>query len=198
MTRRNLRSCSQDIKQKAYKSLVRPILENSHTVWDPYQQNHIDQLEKIQRKAVRFVTSNYSRLASVTALRESLKWTTLQQRRCVARLTMFHKTINNMSAVNIPDHFQRPTRLLRNQHDQSFINTQTSTNFYRFSFFPRTIRCWNLLPSSLIHMPDHTAFQSNLRTLIDNGKITICRPIDEDAFRSRIGSFSQQQPIVIH
>ena len=33
--RRNLYSCPQEVKEAAYKGLVRPVLEYSGTVWDP-------------------------------------------------------------------------------------------------------------------------------------------------------------------
>ena len=189
MARRNLYGCSQKIKESAYISLVRPTLEYAQTVWDPYQRSHIDQVEKIQRKAVRFVSGNYSRTASVTSMREALQSPTLHQRRCVARLTMLHKTQNNMSAVNIPDYIRRPSRPLRGQHDQSFINIQSTTEQYRSSFFPRTIKCWNLLPTSLVQIATHTSFQSSLLTLINDGQVVVSRPRDPD-IRTQIGSCS--------
>ena len=34
--RRNIFSCPQDVKEAAYKTLVRPILEYGSTVWDPH------------------------------------------------------------------------------------------------------------------------------------------------------------------
>ena len=34
--RRKLFSCPQDVKDAAYKSMVRPILEYGSTVWDPH------------------------------------------------------------------------------------------------------------------------------------------------------------------
>jgi len=167
-------------------ALVRPILEYANTVWDPYQHNHIEQVEKIQNKAVRFVKGNYSRTASVTTMRESLKWPTLQQRRCVARLTMFHKATNNMSAVNIPEHFERSSKPTPRGQHQVFANIHSNLELYRLSYFPRTIRCWNLLPISLTQLPTHTAFQSSLWTLINTGQIIICRP-NEYNFESRSG-----------
>ena len=38
---RNLYKCPENIKQQAYTSLVRPILEYSCTAWDPYYQKHV-------------------------------------------------------------------------------------------------------------------------------------------------------------
>ena len=58
LLRRNLSGCSRETKDKAYNTMVRPILEYAGAVWDPYQSNHIDTLEKVQRKAARFVCSD--------------------------------------------------------------------------------------------------------------------------------------------
>ena len=33
---RNLSSCPQDVKEAAYKGLVRPVLEYASTLWDPH------------------------------------------------------------------------------------------------------------------------------------------------------------------
>ena len=56
--RRNLFSCPQDVKEAAYKTLVRPILEYGSTVWDPRCNGLIDELENVQKRAARFVTRN--------------------------------------------------------------------------------------------------------------------------------------------
>ena len=63
--RRNLHITSKKIKERAYKSLVRPQLEYASTVWDPYQQGHIDQIEKVQRRAARYATGRYRNRSSV-------------------------------------------------------------------------------------------------------------------------------------
>ena len=41
-------------------------------------------------------------------------------------------------------------RRCRNQHSMAFQISSASTNTYKFSFFPQTIRDWNDLPDSLI------------------------------------------------
>ena len=53
-----------------------------------------------------------------------------------------------MSAVNIPDYIHRPSRPLRGQHDQSFINIQSATEQYRSSFFPNSKNYRLLEPAS--------------------------------------------------
>ena len=47
-------------REAAYKGLVKPILEHGCSVWDPHYEGLIDDLEKVQKRAARFVTRNYS------------------------------------------------------------------------------------------------------------------------------------------
>ena len=59
--KRNLKRCPENIKEQAYKSLVRPHLEYASTVWLPHQKYQIDKLEAVQRKAARFIKNCWSR-----------------------------------------------------------------------------------------------------------------------------------------
>ena len=84
--------------------MVRSLLEYSCPVWDPYRQGDIDKLNKIQRAAARFaaarfVTNNYQRKSSVTALIQDLGWTDSQTRRKNFRLTSLYKILNGLIAV---------------------------------------------------------------------------------------------------
>ena len=58
--RRNLYQCPQYVKEAAYRGLVRPILEYGNCVWDPHGVVLQQEIEKVQNRAARFVTSNYS------------------------------------------------------------------------------------------------------------------------------------------
>ena len=64
--RRNLKSCPEKLKQTAYFSLVRSFMEYGATVWVPYQKYNSDKIERVQRRAARFVKSRYSRYSSVS------------------------------------------------------------------------------------------------------------------------------------
>ena len=77
------------MKEAAYKSMVRPILEYGSTVWDPHCNGLSDELENVQKRAARFVTSNYNyKTGSMTSILEKLKWETLQKRRKDNRLIL--------------------------------------------------------------------------------------------------------------
>ena len=58
--RRNLAACPRDIKESAYKGLVCPVLEYGSSVWDPQSIILLqDEIEKVQKRAARFITGNY-------------------------------------------------------------------------------------------------------------------------------------------
>ena len=57
--RRTLFSCLQDLKEAAYKGMMRPILEYRSSVWDPHTDKLQEELEKVQNRAARFETRNY-------------------------------------------------------------------------------------------------------------------------------------------
>ena len=57
--RRTLFSCPQDVKEAAYKGMVRPILEYGSSVWDPHSSKLQEELKKIKNRAARFVNRNY-------------------------------------------------------------------------------------------------------------------------------------------
>ncbi|KAL8603552.1 hypothetical protein ACOMHN_052781 [Nucella lapillus] len=74
LLRRNLKIGSKRIKQKAYTSLVRPTLEYTSSVWDPYTDKDIKMLEKIQRRVARWVTHRHRKTSSVQDMLETLHW----------------------------------------------------------------------------------------------------------------------------
>ena len=52
--RRNHYQCPQDVKETAYRGLVRPILEYGSCVWDPQCVVLEQEIEKVQNMAARF------------------------------------------------------------------------------------------------------------------------------------------------
>ena len=111
--RRNLKISSISIKEQAYKTLVRPLVEYASTVWDPHHQTDIRKLECVQRRAARFVLSSQHNRSSVTAMIQRLGWRSLEDRRRDARLTMLYKIDHELVTISKTDRLDRPTRRLR-------------------------------------------------------------------------------------
>ena len=78
--RRNIKTTNQRLKNAAYKTFVRPVLEYASPVWDPFTANNIKALEKVQRWAVRWVKQNYRRSACMDTMHQQLHWPTLEKR----------------------------------------------------------------------------------------------------------------------
>jgi len=89
--KRNININNWTVKDQAYKSLVRPILEYSQLVCDPYTATDIQQLESVQRRAAQLTVSRYRRTSSVGSMLEDLNREPLVSRRRTARLVFYHK-----------------------------------------------------------------------------------------------------------
>ena len=139
--RRNLRYCDEVTKERAYLSLIRPVLEYACSAWDPHYNCDVQSVEMCQRRAARFVKGNYSRYASVTTMLDSLQWPSLAERRRNARLTHLYKAVNGNSGLQLPMYVKGSTR-----DETKFIQPQCRTEIHKNSFFPRTIKQWNALP----------------------------------------------------
>ena len=162
--RRNLKGCALKWKEIAYFSMVRSLLEYSCPIWDPYRQGDVDKLNKIQRAAARFVTNNYQRKSSVTALIQDLGWTDLQTRRKNFRLTSLYKILNGLIAVGLPvsDLLAPADERTRSGHKKSFKHIRANTTLGQNSFLYKTIPDWNHLPPAAIESRSIAAFKNQL------------------------------------
>ncbi|XP_073240461.1 gamma-aminobutyric acid receptor subunit beta-1-like [Porites lutea] len=73
LIKRNLWNCPKSVKETVYMTLVRPNLQYACSAWDPHYQKDKAALERVQRKAARFVTGNYDRTTSVTEMLQDLQ-----------------------------------------------------------------------------------------------------------------------------
>ena len=165
---RNLRRCPQHCRKTAYIALVRSRLEYGSIIWDPHLQKDIDKLEKIQRKAARFIKQDYrsKEKGSMTNMLKELELPTLQERRKENRLSFLYKISRKQIPAIPSDTYLKPVVDKRKRKEtKKFANYVTSNNvtkyqlchdncykyvpgntvIYNNSFFPRTISEWNQL-----------------------------------------------------
>jgi len=157
--RRNIQTKNENIREVAYKTLVRPQLEYASSVWSPHTKQNSDKIEKVQRRAVRWVKNDYSFYSSVTGMQTELGWQTLKDRRDLSRLTLFYKIVYGLVAISPPSYLERPMRMTRHMHPLSFRQVHTSANYFKYSFFPYTIVLWNSLPASVVQQADLEGFK---------------------------------------
>ena len=160
--RRNLRGCRTAARSRAYEALVRPTLEYAASIWDPHNIGQINQLEKVQRRAARFTTRNYTdrQPGSVTQMVKNLNWEPLQVRRIKIRLVLLFKIQHNLVAIPA-DAYLIPSDS-RTRGENTFRVPTTRKDVYRHSFFPSTIRDWNALPAAATTASSLEAFKGVL------------------------------------
>jgi hypothetical protein len=76
-------------------------MEYACVVWDLITQKNITELERVQRKAARFVMGDYKTTSSVRPMLEHLKWPTLEERRKRAKVTMLYRIIHQVMAIPV-------------------------------------------------------------------------------------------------
>ena len=158
--RRNIKTKHPGVREMAYSTLVRPQLEYAAAVWDPHKKGKTQQVEKVKRRAARWVSGNYERLASVSDMIATLGWRSLEQRWADAGLCLFNKIIHGLVAVTLPDYIEPNTRISQYCHSMTFRQLQTSTEYYKHSFFPLAVVQWNALPKSVVCLPSLEAFKA--------------------------------------
>ena len=80
LLKRALSVAPEKVKCLAYKTLCRPKLEYAVEVWDPFLVKHIEGLESVQSKTVRFI-GNIRGRGEVSKKREELGLDMLDDRR---------------------------------------------------------------------------------------------------------------------
>ena len=137
---------------------------------DIFVTNHVffdktEQIEKVQRRAARWTTCNFDRMASVSAMLETLGWRTLEQRCADLCLCLFYKIVNNMVAVPLPDYIKPNPHTSRRGHSMTFQQIHTGKDFYKYSFFPLAVVQRNALPESAVSSPSLDIFKAEIGKL---------------------------------
>ena len=126
----------------------------------PHTATDIQKVEAVQRRAARWVCRVYSYTSSVTDMMKDLNWRPLDQRRVDSRIIMLYKVTYDLVAIPASQYLTRNTRLSRHIHPLSYRQIPTLKDYYRFTFFPRSIINWNALPAHILVLPTFTQFKS--------------------------------------
>ena len=163
---RNLSNSPRFVKERCYTALVRPKIEYACAVWDPHHQNHINDIEKVQKRAARFVTNNYEMESGNTKINlESLGWPTLEERRLQTKLTTFQKC--RLGHIDLPtDHLAFTTRQTRHGGGgPTYQRLFSKIDAHIYSFYPHTTYLWNQLPSEVRLEDDIERFAMQIRDI---------------------------------
>ena len=118
----NLHSCPQEVKEAAYKGLVRPVLEYGSSVWDPPPPrcSSSGRIREHAKAHSQIVTGNYKyETESMTGILGQLKWEALKKRRKDNRLILLYKGLKGKASI-LTEVLIHKTMRGRNQHSKAF------------------------------------------------------------------------------
>ena len=127
----------------------------------PHLQKDIDSVERVNRRAARFVSGDHRHQSSVSVMLEKLQWPTLEHRRKNQRLTTMFKIVHGLVAVPTSSLIPADPRTKCN-HQYKFKCISASTTAYKESFYPRTIPQWNELDKETAEATSINCFKSRL------------------------------------
>ena len=122
--KRNLQVNSSTLKAKAYKGLVRPLVEYCSGVWDScpgVENNGSYKIKRIQCCNARSCLCRYNNTSSFTNMLEELGWCSLEQCCIDSQLTVLFKITCGLLSVNSNGALYPVTHRSRRLHSQSFI-----------------------------------------------------------------------------
>ena len=128
-------------------------------------QQDIDAIERVQRRAARFVTNKYHNTSSVGNMLQHLEWRSLQDRRKDSHLNMFFKIVYNKAEIQKTDRLIPQKRQTRHSHTKSFQIPSCKTEYREEYFFPRTITDRNKLLENIINSTSLNSFKSSISKL---------------------------------
>ena len=137
---------------------MRPQLEYASTVWSPHTETDITKREAVQRRSALWATRDYQRTSSVTQMIKDLNWRTLEQRRIDSRLILMYKITYDLVAIPAADYLIPNTRQSRHNHIRAYRQIPTLKDYYKYTFFLRTIVHWNALPFYIPVLPTMAQF----------------------------------------
>ena len=155
--RRSFDHLSEKTFVQLYKALVRPILEYGHTVWQPHLKTLCQDVEDVQRRATRLLSTLNSK--SYPERLAALQLPSLEHRRKRGDMIDVYKYLHG---------------IYRTKHNFSISDTNTRTNSLKIvkahhktnirkNFFTeRVANTWNALPENVVAAPSVNAFKARL------------------------------------
>ena len=118
----------------------------------------------MQKRAARFVHNNYTDRTPgcVTNMVKSLKWENLEDRRKSARPSMLFKIQHDLIDIDGQQYLTPNDNRTRGKN--RFYQERSINDTYGQSFFPKTIRDWNQLPTNITSADTIEGFRAALKS----------------------------------
>ena len=147
MIRRSITCKNVQIIMNFYKTLVRPILDYGSAIWNPYQKQDIEKLEKVQRRATKIITG--IRTLTYRERLKRCKLMTLEERRRRYDLIEMFKIMKGIYKVETEKLFEMNKDSTRG-HSLKVRKKHCRLNLRKNFFTQRIVNDWNHLPQTAV------------------------------------------------
>ena len=133
MLRRCLDGAPHKVKNIAFNTIAKPILEYATPVWSPHTKTLINELDRIHRRALRWIF-NIPKAESLSDIMKLKQIDTLEDRRAEQDTKFLRKIEFGLYDVKLENYITQ-----NNCHDtrHKLVNSQYSINQFKHSFFCR-------------------------------------------------------------
>ena len=154
--KRTLTYIDRNVFVGLYKSLVRPLLETSVSVWNPYMVKHIKQLEAVQRRATKLVRD--IRHLSYNKRLQALKLPTLQYRRKRGDMITTYKIFHGLIDTD-PSKFFKINDNKTRGHKYKIVLNKCRLDVRKNFYLQRIAKEWNCLPADIVEAKNAITFE---------------------------------------
>jgi len=161
--RRNFHYRDRHTFIKLYKQYVRPHLEFSVPAWSPWLRGDIDQLERVQEKAVAMVAGLKGKTYKEKCIELGLD--TLESRRHDQDMSLVFRLLSQggggvLQLAGVRD----GVRTRQTAGHNSLAGQFARTDVRKYSFSVRVVDGWNSLPDNVRAAENQEAFKRGLKT----------------------------------
>jgi len=144
-----------------YKALVRPHLEYAQAVWHPYKRKHINQIERVQRRATKQIRG-LKELTYPQRL-QRLGLSTLVYRRLRGDVVEVYQILEGVYDESVSGGILRLSHNTHTRgHRRKLVKSVSRRNLRLHTFSQRVVNPWNSLPESVVTATSLKQFEQRL------------------------------------
>ena len=143
-----------------YRSMARPHLEVSNSVWIPHQKQDIETIEQVQKRATKYI-QGFKDLPYEQRLR-LLGLPTLTYRRVRGDMIETYKILTGVYDAEVIPDLPKGNTKTRGHNKKLFKRRATNLNCRKYFFTLRIAIIWNDLPDNAVNAPNINCFERRL------------------------------------
>lgn len=144
-----------------YTSLIRPHLEFAEPVWSPYLKGDIKEIEKLQKRVLRW--PNFGQKLNYKQKLRCMRLTSLTDRRIRGDLIQLYKWFNGLEEIRSEAHPKFKLNSITRGHQMKYDRDKVRSCNARHNFIiNRTASHWNNLPIKAVTAPTLNHFKAQI------------------------------------